>query len=129
MRHISSQTFDQFLDEIALGVGDVIIDLTYDSDTYHFIRRCIDRGIHYMNTSIEDRNDILKGASIDYQQKRVASIFTECESIRSNILTECGQNPGLIQHYVFYALNQMNHLTNPSQPADYRRGFTHLLTY
>ena len=81
------------------------------------------------HSSIEDRNDILKGASIDYQQKKVASIFTECGSIRSNILTECGQNPGLIQHYVFHALNQMNHLTNPSQPADYRRGFTHLLTY
>ncbi len=77
-----------------------------------------------MNTSIEDRNDVLKGASIDYQQKKVANIFTECKSIRSNILTECGQNPGLIQHYVFYALNQMNRLIDSSQPIDYRRGLT-----
>jgi len=75
-----------------------------------------------MNTSIEDRNDALKGGSIDYQQKNVAAIFAESKSIRSNILTECGQNPGLIQHYVFHALNQMNHMSDPSQPADYRRG-------
>lgn len=106
-------------------MGDIIIDLTYDSHTYHFIQRCIERGIHYMNTSIEDRNDIFKGASIDYQQKKVANIFAECKSIRSNILTECGQNPGLIQHYVLYALNQMNRLNDPSRPADYRRGLFH----
>ena len=79
-----------------------------------------------MNTSIEDRNDVLNGASIDYQQKKVASIFAECKSVRSNILTECGQNPGLIQHYVFYALNQMNRSIDSSQPLDYRRGSAHL---
>ncbi len=82
-----------------------------------------------MNTSIEDRNDVMKGASIDYQQKKVASIVAESSSIYSNILTECGQNPGLIQHYVFYALNRMNQLIDSSRPTDYRRGYALTLSH
>jgi homospermidine synthase len=124
VRHISKHTFDMFLDEIGMREGDIIIDLTYDSDTYFFIRRCIELGINYINTSIEDGNDRFEGSSIDYQQKKIASIFKEYSNqgvIRSNILTECGQNPGLIQHYVFYALNRMNQLQNPSIKPDYRR--------
>jgi len=117
--HVSADTFDSWMDEIGLLPGDIIIDLTYDSATYYFIRRSVERGFHYMNTSIEDNADEFQGTSINTQQERVQDIIQECkfnDLIQSNILTECGQNPGLIQHYILYALNEMRKLkTNDDQ--------------
>ena len=121
--HISADTFDPLLKTLGFVEGDIVIDLTYDSCSYFFIRRCLELGIHYMNTSIEDKSDVFHGSSIDAQQKRVAEIMVECRSripIRSNVLTECGQNPGLIQHYVFHALDRMRRLTHPMSGSDYR---------
>jgi homospermidine synthase len=108
--YVSAETFDSWMDEIGLLPGDIIIDLTYDSATYYFIRRCIERGFHYINTSIEDTLDDFHGTSINTQQDHVHRIVRDCMSkglVHSNILTECGQNPGLIQHYILYALNEM----------------------
>ena len=60
VRVVNEYTFDPLLQEIGLKEGDVIIDLLYDSCTYFFIKRCLERGIHYMNTSIEDKSDVMK---------------------------------------------------------------------
>lgn len=111
--HVSADTFDSWMDKIGLLPGDIIIDLTYDSATYYFIRRSVERGIHYINTSIEDNADEFNGTSINTQQEHIRNIIQECQSnglIHSTILTECGQNPGLIQHYILYALNEMRKL-------------------
>lgn len=107
---VSSTTFDILVGDIGMKAGDIIIDLTYDSCTYFFIRRCLEMGFHYLNTSIEDKFDPMFGTSIDCQQRHVAKIVNLCKErfpIQSNILTECGQNPGMIQHYVFHGLFEM----------------------
>ena len=108
IENINSNNFDDLIKKIGLKEGDVIIDLTFCSNTYYFIHICFLEGLNYINTSIEDNNDVLIGTSIDLQQKIIKNIYDDCKKkthIRSNILTEFGQNPGMFQHYVLYSLN------------------------
>ena len=103
---VTSYNFNELLDSLSFSSGDIVIDLTACSDTYSFINISLNKGINYINTSIEDNDDLLRGTSIDLQQKVVKQIVGQHKN--SNILTECGQNPGLIQHYILYALSQMD---------------------
>jgi homospermidine synthase len=122
IKQMNSYTFDDYVDSIQLDVGDVIIDLTFCSDTYYFIRQCLKRGINYINTSIEDSNDDLFGTSIDLQQQLVDQMYVDFKKknkVQSNILIEFGQNPGLIQHYILYALNELNKRFNKNKKDDY----------
>ena len=110
--------------KIGLKEGDVIIDLTFCSNTYYFIHICFLEGLNYINTSIEDNNDVLIGTSIDLQQKIIKNIYDDCKKkthIRSNILTEFGQNPGMFQHYVLYSLNEMNKINHNTDKDDYKK--------
>jgi len=121
---INSNNFDNLVKSIGLGVGDIIIDMTFMSNSYYFIQCCLLEGFNYINTSIEDNNDSFIGTSIDLQQKIVKQIYQNCKlktKIRSNILTEFGQNPGLIQHYVLYSLNEMQKKYNNTNKDDFRK--------
>ena len=110
---VDSTNFEDLIKLLNLKKHDIIIDLTTSTVTYYFIKMCLIHNFHYINTSIEDENDSMLGTSIDCQQHMVASIASEFPHAKCTILTECGQNPGLIQHYVLYALGKMNEL-NPS---------------
>jgi homospermidine synthase len=105
--NVDATTFDDLVDYLHLKKGDIIIDLTTSTITYYFIKKCLLSGYYYINTSIEDIDDKMEGQSIDCQHERLKEI---CRDIKptSTVLTECGQNPGLIQHYVLYALNQLS---------------------
>jgi homospermidine synthase len=105
--HINSNNFDELIKKIKLKKGDIVIDLSTNSSTYFFIKKCLIYGFHYINTSIEDSDDKMNGSSIDCQQKTLKLL---CKNIipKSNILIEFGQNPGLIQHYTLYALNKLS---------------------
>jgi len=115
--------FDKLIDEIKLKEKDIIIDLTVLTSTYYFIQKCFEYGFHYINTSIEDHDDILHGTSIDIQQKTVHKLYfhyiQKYKKPKSNILTEFGQNPGLIQHYILFALNHMNKLYHNTHADNY----------
>jgi homospermidine synthase len=121
---VSCINFDKLLKQIEIKHDDIIIDLTFSSNTYYFINKCLLLGINYINTSIEDENDNFFGTSINYQQQVVNKLFQDFKNnknkIRSNILIECGQNPGLIQHYILYALNILNKRINNTTEDDYR---------
>jgi homospermidine synthase len=119
VKNVDATNFNELVEMVNLVEGDIIIDLTFSTCSYFFISMCLLKGFHYINTSIEDKDDLFNGSSIDYQQQRVKSIYEKNKKfspIRSCILTECGQNPGLIQHYVLYALNRLYALHNPSDP-------------
>lgn len=119
---VNATNIDDLVDSLRMKEGDVIIDLTSSSATYYFIKLCFRRGFHYINTSIEDTNDAMLGTSIDCQQKTVRDIaYAERHAIRSTILTECGQNPGLIQHYVLYALQQLSGVKIVKNAAEKKR--------
>ena len=106
---VNATNVDELVDSLHMKKGDVIIDLTSSSATYYFIKMCFQRGFHYINTSIEDDADSMLGTSIDFQQQTVGDIAHEARDYTcSTILTECGQNPGLIQHYVLYALQTLS---------------------
>jgi homospermidine synthase len=126
VENVGPTNFESLLNHLKFKEGDVIIDLTFASSTYFFINTCLQRGIHYMNTSIEDESDIFHAGSIDHQQQLVKQLVErhqQEQTMRSCVLTECGQNPGLIQHYVLYALNQLYQMSHPgpSAPTEYRR--------
>jgi homospermidine synthase len=108
-------TFMPLLDMIGVNEGDIVIDLTFSTPTYHFIHVCALLGLHYVNTSIEDGSDTFRGSSIHHQQFIVENMLSTMQ-LRSCILTECGQNPGLIQHYVLYALNKLYQEYAPDDP-------------
>lgn len=107
---VDSTNFEELIDRIKLKKHDIMIDLTTSSVTYYFIKMCFMRGFHYINTSIEDGNDAMLGTSIDCQQHMVASIAAQFPHPTSTILTEFGQNPGLVQHYILFALHEMKKL-------------------
>lgn len=115
---IQCENFDYIvLDKLKFKKGDLIIDLTFASNTYYFVKKCLEMDINYINTSIEDGNDDFGGSSIAFQQFTIENIYDEIKSrkkISCNVLLECGQNPGLIQHYIIFALNEMNKLKNPN---------------
>ena len=119
---VNIYNFDEIIKKIGFNNNDIIIDLTTNSSTYYFIKQCLTYGINYINTSIEDINDSLLGTSIDLQQHnllKIFKIFSKNNEIRSNILTEFGQNPGIIQHYVLYALNYLNNKNNNTNINNY----------
>ena len=109
--NVDSINFDDLIVSIGFKKGDIIIDLTTSSSTYYFIKQCLEYGYNYINTSIEDQNDKMLGTSIDCQQHTVAELSKKFKP-QSNVLTECGQNPGLIQHYILYALYKMDKIKN-----------------
>ena len=113
--NVDATTFEELIDHVNLKKGDIIIDLTTASITYYFIKKCLLEGFYYINTSIEDISDRMHGSSIDYQQQIIKDISKMIIKPSSTILTECGQNPGLIQHYILYALNQL------SSKKDYKK--------
>ena len=124
VRHIDAQSIHTLCKELELAEGDIIIDLTFCSATYAFIEASLNYGLMYINTSIEDQSDIFLGRSIAYQQqhvKNMCSEFAKKKGIKRSILTECGQNPGMIQHYVFYALHELNAMRDPYTRGDYSR--------
>jgi len=112
---VDSTNFEELLDKLKFKKHDIIIDLSTFTATYFFIKACLLRGIHYINTSIEDGNDEMLGSSIDCQQRKVASIVAELPH-KSTVLTECGQNPGMIQHYILHALSEMQKLNSKLSP-------------
>lgn len=107
---VDSTNFEELIDRIKLKKHDIIIDLTTSTVTYYFIKMCFMHGFHYINTSIEDRNDAMLGTSIDCQQHMIETIADQFPHPTSTILTEFGQNPGLVQHYIIFALNEMKKL-------------------
>ena len=124
VENVNSKNFDEILINFGFKTGDIIIDLTYFSNTYFFVNRCLELGINYINTSIEDGDDEFLGTSVDYQHHTIDSIFQEFKKkhnnkVKSTILIECGQNPGLIQHYVLYALNELNKIRCHTNKDDY----------
>ncbi len=115
---VQCENFDYvILEKLKFKKGDLIIDLTFASNTYYFVKRCLELNINYINTSIEDGNDDFGGSSIAMQQLTIENIYKEIKSrkkISCNVLLECGQNPGLIQHYIIFALNELNKLKHPN---------------
>jgi homospermidine synthase len=103
---VRAHNFDDLLDRCGIKEGDLVIDLSALTSTYYFIACCLKRGIDYVNTSIEDSDDKMFGESIMVQQQTLIEICNK--PMKSVVLVECGQNPGMIQHYVRYALNALN---------------------
>jgi homospermidine synthase len=114
---VQCENFDHIiLEKLKFKKGDLIIDLTFASNTYYFVKRCLELDINYINTSIEDGNDDMEGSSIALQQIVITNLYKEIKSrkkISCNVLLEFGQNPGLIQHYIIFALNELNKLKYP----------------
>lgn len=114
---VQCENFDYLIvEKLKFKKGDLIIDLTFASNTYYFVKRCLELDINYINTSIEDGNDDMEGSSIALQQIVITNLYKEIKSRRKiscNVLLECGQNPGLIQHYAIFALNELNKLKYP----------------
>ena len=122
--HIDAISIHSLFNEIGVSEGDIVIDLTFSSATYSFIHACLLRGLVYINTSIEDQSDLFTGRSIAFQQQYVEQMcrdFDKSSGIKASILTECGQNPGMIQHYVLHALHEMNVMDDPATKDDYSR--------
>ena len=116
--------FEEVVEQIGMEKNDILIDLTFSSSTYYFVKRCLEYGFNYINTSIEDSNDKFMGTSIDHQEKVIDEIFDDFKKhhkVSSNLLIESGQNPGLIQHYILYALNHLNKQKHQTQKDDYRK--------
>jgi homospermidine synthase len=97
-----------------LGDGDLLIDLAWNIDGNVILQWCHDRGVRYLNTSLEVWDPYEGGASIHPLER---TLYVRHMSMRRMISTwskpgptaviEHGANPGLVSHWVKQALNDI----------------------
>lgn len=96
-----------------LKKGDILIDLSLYVDSIKVAKYCIERGIHFTNSSIEawdlytDRRERTISSSFkdfDQFQKRYVEKF---KGKVPTIILNHGANPGMVSHFVRLALDKM----------------------
>ncbi len=86
-------------DEIALQRGDVVIDLTTDTDMFHTMQICLEQGYRYLNTCIENSTDAVL---LHYRNhERLAELIEPFRErpAQPTVLLDQGMNPGLISAF------------------------------
>jgi homospermidine synthase len=99
-------TLSQYLSE-----GDFLLDLAWNIDANTILQWCHDRGVLYLNTSIEQWDPYEGGASkspIDrtlyYRHMRMREMKAKWSTPGATAIVEHGANPGLVSHLVKKAL-------------------------
>lgn len=95
-----------------LKSGDIIIDLSLYISTIRIVKYCLKRGIHYINTSIEDWDH--------YEDPFERTIFSSLCDMRGmdlagpTTILNHGANPGIVSHFTRLALDKLDKSKNKS---------------
>ena len=89
-----------------LGTGDLLIDLAWNIDCCEILQWCHDRGVLYINTSVElwDPYENAKGASpqkmtLYWRHMNLRRMIAKWDQPGPTAVIEHGANPGLISHF------------------------------
>jgi homospermidine synthase len=94
-----------------LSAGDVLIDLAWNIDCCEIVQWCHDRGVMYLNTSVElwDPYEHAKGAhpthlTLYWRHMNLRKLTAGWKEPGPTAVLEHGANPGLISHFTKHAL-------------------------
>ena len=101
---ISPENLDEIL-SAHVSAGDLVIDVAWNIDCCDIVRWCHDRGVLYVNTSIEVWDakseqvaaDLLE-KSLYYRQMKLRDLTTDWHE-GPTCVVDHGANPGLISHF------------------------------
>jgi homospermidine synthase len=111
-RNLTPETTLQVLEqEIGVASGDLIIDLTTDSDMFHTVELCLRRGWRYLNTCIENSAD---AGLVHHRNHAKMAEITAPFRAKTGVATcvfDHGMNPGLISAFAKKGLEDIARLT------------------
>ncbi|MFZ9541629.1 MAG: saccharopine dehydrogenase C-terminal domain-containing protein [Ilumatobacteraceae bacterium] len=94
-----------------LAHGDVLLDLAWNIDACTIIQWCHDRGVHYLNTSVEewdpfDNCDVVdpRDRTLYVRHMRIREMMKSWREPGASGVVEHGANPGLVSHFAKQAL-------------------------
>lgn len=89
-----------------LSAGDILIDLAWNIDACEILQWCHDRGIRYINTSVEVWDPYAGGKmhpterTLYWRHMNVRRMTAKWKEKGATAIIEHGANPGLISHFV-----------------------------
>jgi len=105
------------LDEILgsrLSAGDILVDVAWNIDACTIIQWCHDKGVHYLNTSVEEWNPYEDLESMDPRERtlyhrhmKIRSMTRGWDRPGASGVVEHGANPGLVSHFAKQALGEI----------------------
>lgn len=104
---------------------DIIIDLTFYTDSLGISKYCVEHDIHYINTSLEETHEQIKNKtgfneSYQYMHNYVNTLKNDHKNGVSQMLC-CGMNPGLITTFTNYGLLEMSKKIRSEEMTIYRK--------
>jgi len=94
-----------------LAAGDFLLDLAWNIDANTILQWCHDRGVMYLNTSIEEWDPYAGGTNrhplertLYYRHMRMREMKAKWTKTGATAIVEHGANPGLVSHLVKKAL-------------------------
>ncbi|AFM12246.1 saccharopine dehydrogenase C-terminal domain-containing protein [Turneriella parva] len=100
-------TVSLLCEDLKLKRGDLVIDLTTDSDMFFTVEVCLARGFMYLNTCIESSADevLLHYRNHEKMSEIVARL--KATSAQPTVLFDQGMNPGLISAFAQQGLQDI----------------------
>jgi homospermidine synthase len=110
---LTSENYASVLGEL-VGPGDVIVDLSWNVETFDMLQWCAERKVNYINTSLEEwdpygdiENKSPYERSLYSRQMRVRQLKNRLNSgseASATAIMDHGANPGLVSHFTKRAL-------------------------
>ncbi len=104
-KRVTRENMDRLLSQY-LRAGDILIDLAWNIDCCEIVQWCHDRGIRYLNTSVElwDPYENSVGAppqrmTLYWRHMNLRKMIAKWSSPGPTAVLEHGANPGLISHF------------------------------
>lgn len=112
-----------------VGAGDLIIDLAWNIDCRAIVQWCRDKGVLYVNTSVEEwnpyrdehRSDPTKYTLYARQMEIRKMIARWPDNCGATAVVDHGANPGLVSHFTKKALIDIAKKILKEKPRDARR--------
>jgi len=103
---ITKENIDSQLSKY-LKAGDFLLDLAWNIDANTILQWCYDRGVMYLNTSVEEWDPYEGGSNknpldrtLYYRHMRMRQMKSTWNKVGATAIVEHGANPGLVSHLV-----------------------------
>ena len=103
---ITKENIDSQLSKY-LKAGDFLLDLAWNIDANTILQWCYDRGVMYLNTSVEEWDPYEGGSNknpldrtLYYRHMRMRQMKSTWNKAGATAIVEHGANPGLVSHLV-----------------------------
>jgi homospermidine synthase len=109
---LTRENYTSVLPEL-VGKGDIVIDLSWNVETFDMLAWCGDHDVRYINTSVEEwdpygdiENKSPYERSLYTRQMQIRSLKSRLisQNKRSTAIIDHGANPGLVSHFTKRAL-------------------------